>query len=649
MVPQAQAMQPLTQPPQPTPSPEPPAIDVPAKATASQGPVDKSGVVASMSSRITKMRSKKSAPEIEPKTIRFQEICLQKHPGRQWKDLTSHERVEIIREELKPKRMLINPRSTLMKYWDGCVALALVFVGLVTPYEVVYLSDDLVWVNGLGLALFVVNRIIDFLFLIDIVLQFFLKVEVHRPHRGGFITLRDPWTLRKRYLKTWFFIDVVSIFPYDILSIIIGSSSTYLQRAKILRCLKLMRLAKLLRMLRTSRILQRWQSSIALQFATQKIVKFLVVLALVSHWMACIWGLTGLTFAAELCLAGHPIDWDRLQVNDVSWVTALFTGKWTPDTPCSPFEIYTASLHWSVMTITSIGYGDISPQRVEEYLVGIVCMLLGGVLWAYIIGSLCSIISNSSPVERDFESNTDLLNIAMSEAHVPVNERSKYREYLREAKAFDRRVSFGEVADRFSPLLRKHLLFHVTQECLHEVYYFNDKDAPRSFTLDVASHLVPKFFSRGEPLDSLRHCLCLMDRGTVAHGGLILVPPSVFHEDFIITQSKYQKVIHTISLTYTQVLVLSRDSMEAILEPHPKFARKIRQCAAKMAFCRAVRMTIVAYNKWKKTHPTAEMSLTDAFDHACGDFALNGALKRNGQQQAEDDMEYKPVREGSIF
>ena len=40
------------------------------------------------------------------------------------------------------------------------------------------------------------------------------------------------------------------------------------------------------------------------------------------------------------------------------------------------------------MSITSIGYGDISPTHDVEYVVCSVCMLGGGILWAYLIGSV---------------------------------------------------------------------------------------------------------------------------------------------------------------------------------------------------------------------------------------------------------------------
>ena len=52
-------------------------------------------------------------------------------------------------------------------------------------------------------------------------------------------------------------------------------------------------------------------------------------------------------------------------------------------------ELYVASLHWAMMTVTSIGYGDIVPQTVTEYSVCVVFMLIAGASWAVIIGGIC--------------------------------------------------------------------------------------------------------------------------------------------------------------------------------------------------------------------------------------------------------------------
>ena len=52
------------------------------------------------------------------------------------------------------------------------------------------------------------------------------------------------------------------------------------------------------------------------------------------------------------------------------------------------FQIYVAALYFAVMTLTSVGYGDITPQSESEYIGCIFLMLVSGIVWAYILGEL---------------------------------------------------------------------------------------------------------------------------------------------------------------------------------------------------------------------------------------------------------------------
>lgn len=125
--------------------------------------------------------------------------------GKKIVDLTNVGRVQ---SERTDSRCLMSPNSPFLGRWDMMVLNALIFTALVTPYEVALLETSL---NGL----FVVNRMIDFVFVIDMILQFVVIQKVQTP--DGMIIIKTHGELAMRYLRGWFCIDFISIFPFDLI------------------------------------------------------------------------------------------------------------------------------------------------------------------------------------------------------------------------------------------------------------------------------------------------------------------------------------------------------------------------------------------------------------------------------------------------
>ena len=188
---------------------------------------------------------------------------------------------------------LIDPRtSSWIGSWDAITSLALVFVAFVTPIEVALpleVTAD---------ALFILNRIVDSIFVVDMLFAF---VTVYKTPDDVWVT--SPSAIVAHYVKGWFMVDFISIGVSGIDVYVIVSDATTkvtastsdadvlnnLRTLRIVRVLRFFRLIKLVRLVRAARIFARWENKIAINYNSLQLIKAVVAAMVFSHWIACTW------------------------------------------------------------------------------------------------------------------------------------------------------------------------------------------------------------------------------------------------------------------------------------------------------------------------------------------------------------------------
>ena len=79
-------------------------------------------------------------------------------------------------------------------------------------------------------------HLLNLIFIIDIVLQFF-----HGYMDVGFPVM-DPRRIARRYVRSWFLIDLVSILPFDVVGLV--TSSDVISSLKLVRVVRLLKIAR---------------------------------------------------------------------------------------------------------------------------------------------------------------------------------------------------------------------------------------------------------------------------------------------------------------------------------------------------------------------------------------------------------------------
>lgn len=483
---------------------------------------------------------------------------------------------------------VVLPTVKWMWKWDLTTSSALVFTAFVTPYEVAMLETEL---N----ELFWINRCIDVVFVIDLCMCFFLAYRLPMKRGGGLV--KDLASIRHNYLRTWFLVDIISVLPLDILAVTSSSPS----QLKAMRLIRLLRLLKLMRVIKASRILQRFEEKITVPYAIVSMCKFMTLLLIVGHWMACVWVMIG-----------------GLQSPDINtWLDALRAGKyeqrdaaWVADPPvdeCPEYrlsddgeecehdplrglhhsEAYSAAIYWAIVTMTSIGYGDVTPMNRTEMLAGTLILLLGSCLWAYIIGSFCSLISALEVETMEHQQLMDQLTELINEHQLDDELKVNLRAYFMQRKKLNRAAKEQRIMELLPPSLRMQA---VKGKCdwLLRISYFKNS-SPRMLT-EIEARLKGHVFPPAEQImwrDAIRH----LSSGMASRDGRVMCTGAFWGEDCVLHNKALKITSQVNALTYVEMLEISRTDLLDVLSEFPGERVAVRRQHLRLAVMRGIMYT----------------------------------------------------------
>ena len=269
---------------------------------------------------------------------------------------------------------IIDPDGNFRRKWDVMQMILLVYVAFGVPFRLGFSVPVVIWSGWFWFDAFV-----DVYFVSDIAISF--RTAFYNS-RGELEVNKD--LIKRGYVKSWFIIDVASCFPGSYISYFFGDNGT--SGSKTIKLLRMFRLLKLLRLARFNRLLQRYEEEFYSLMTTFKLGKLVILMIVIGHWLSCMWFAIGSMNSDYLDTHGQPI---------IGWVDQEFGGAATKNV----FFYYGKSFYWAVMTMTTVGYGDIVPTTEWETLVAIISMIIGGFVFGLIVGSLAELSKRANPGE----------------------------------------------------------------------------------------------------------------------------------------------------------------------------------------------------------------------------------------------------------
>merc|ERR1712100_837144 len=232
------------------------------------------------------------------------------------------------------------------------------------------------------------------------------------------------------------------------------------------------------------------------------------------------------------------------------------------------------------MTMSTIGYGDISPVTSAERIVCSLMMLVGAGIYAYVVGSITSTVSNMEASSRRYQELMDMLNSFLAMNNISDELRVQGRAYMRTRQAQGNLTNWRDLLNEMSPDLREAIARETHPGWALESPFFATAD--EDFQAKAASLLTEVTFPRGEkiieigqPLDSLY----VIKKGVVAVRGKVVGKGQIFGEDIILNKTRpdCRSTYMALAFTFTVVQSLEVKHLNDLLEEFPEVKEYCRK------------------------------------------------------------------------
>ena len=372
----------------------------------------------------------------------------------------------------------VEPFSNLRLGYDLLLFVLVFYSMFSVPYQLAFyfIQSDL---NGYG---FLINVIIDLVFIFDIILSFF---TAYYDFEEKLVKFYDLMALH--YFQTWFIVDFFSGIPVNsILNLIIMKypNCEYALSTRIfyqgnltvlISVLKLLRLVKAMKVFSTNSFLDKLTTIKQTVFVakTIRLLTTLLIFAMFMHLFSCV-----------VIFLGYN--------NYPNWIANINLE------PKDNVKIYIASLYFICTTVISVGYGDILTYNTTERLINCFLLVVGLLLYSWTLSSLSSYLISDDKIIVEYRNKCDILEDIKVSYDLPNELYSKLQRHLL-YKLTSQKMDVNDIFNSLPIGLRNTLIIEMYKPIVKNFFFFKSFNST-DFIIQVVMSFKPLLSLKGEKL-----------------------------------------------------------------------------------------------------------------------------------------------------
>ncbi|KAG5001036.1 hypothetical protein AAZX31_08G228300 [Glycine max] len=358
-----------------------------------------------------------------------------------------------INQETRLRRYIISPFNPRYRAWEMILIVLVVYSAWICPFEFAFLpyKQD---------TLFIIDNIVNAFFAIDIMLTFFVAyLDNH-----SYLLVDDPKKIAIRYISTWFIFDVCSTAPFQSISLLFTNHRSEIG-FKVLNMLRLWRLR------RVSSLFARLEKDIRFNYFWTRCSKLIAVTLFAVHCAGCF----------------NYLIADRYPDAKSTWIGSVYPNF----KEMSLWDRYVTAMYWSIVTLTTTGYGDLHAENTREMLFDIFYMLFNLGLTSYIIGNMTNLVVHWTSRTRNFRDTVRAASEFASRNHLPHHIQDQMLSHLC-LKFKTEGLKQQETLNGMPKAIRASIAYHLFFPVVQKVYLF--QGVSHDFLFQLVTEMEAEYF-----------------------------------------------------------------------------------------------------------------------------------------------------------